>query len=175
MAKMGTVKLRIVRGDVGIALKLLHEAGALSEYFGQAVMTAAFVDDVLSLVLFSVLFTVGEGDASFTDFIPLLLGILFMAITIPGAVLFWPRFLKWLFSKIPETNPDAKLTRHHEIMFIILMATLIVYGHITFLCGTHLWGCFIAGMSFATQHDAHQYDLVPQDLLLMYIGLVHSG
>merc|ERR1719493_265761 len=23
------------------------------------------------------------------------------------------------------------------------------------LCGTHLWGCFIAGMSFATRHEAH--------------------
>jgi len=141
--------------SVGIALKLLHEADALSEYFGQAVMTAAFVDDVLSLILFSVLFTVGGGGASFIDFLPLILGCLFMAITIPAAVLFWPPFLKWLFSKIPETKPDAKLTRHHEVMFLILLATLLAYGQVTFMCGTHLWGCFIAGMSFATQDDAH--------------------
>merc|ERR1712048_304480 len=30
-----------------------------------------------------------------------------------------------------------------------------VYGQITHLCGTHLWGCFIAGMSFSHDHHAH--------------------
>jgi Kef-type K+ transport system membrane component KefB len=141
--------------SVGIALKLLNEAKALSEYFGQAVMTAAFVDDVLSLIIFSVLFTVGGGDPTIMDFVPLVLGCIFMAIAIPAAVLFWPPFLDWVFRKIPETKPDAKLTRHDEVMFLILFTTLILYGQITFMCGTHLWGCFIAGMSFATRHEAH--------------------
>lgn len=35
---------------VGIALRLLGEAGVLQENFGQAIITAAFVDDILSLV-----------------------------------------------------------------------------------------------------------------------------
>jgi Kef-type K+ transport system membrane component KefB len=141
--------------SVGIALKLLNEARALSEYFGQAVMTAAFVDDVLSLIIFSVLFTIGGGDPVIMDFVPLILGCVFMALAIPAAVLVWPPVLDWIFSKIPETKAEAKLTRHHEVMFLILFVTLIVYGQITFMCGTHLWGCFIAGMSFATRHEAH--------------------
>jgi len=150
-----SVGVSLAPTSVGIALKLLHEADALKEYFGQAVMTAAFVDDVLSLVIFSVLFTLGGGDASFMDFIPLIVGCIFMAIAIPAAVVFWPPFLDFVFRKIPENRPDAKLTDHHKVMFIILFVTLIAYGQITFMCGTHLWGCFIAGMSFATRHEAH--------------------
>ena len=38
------------RPGVGIALRLLGEAGVLQENFGQAIITAAFVDDILSLV-----------------------------------------------------------------------------------------------------------------------------
>lgn len=141
--------------SVGIALKLLHEADALSEYFGQAVMTAAFVDDVLSLVLFSILFSVGGGDVSFMGFLPLICGIVFMGLAIVAAVTIWPMFLNWVFRVVPETKPNGKLTRHDEVMWFIMFATLVAYAQITHLCGTHLWGCFIAGMSFATRKEAH--------------------
>jgi Kef-type K+ transport system membrane component KefB len=139
--------------SVGIALKLLHEAKALHLYFGQAVMTAAFVDDVLSLILFSVLFSL--GNIEFWPFFRLGCGLLFMAITIVAAVKVWPPLLSWLFSKVPEDKPDAKVTRHDEVMWIVMLLTLLVYGQITHECGTHLWGAFIAGMSFSTQHHAH--------------------
>jgi len=140
--------------SVGIALKLLHEAGALSEYFGQAVMTAAFVDDVLSLILFSVLFSLG-GSMTFLTFLPLILGCIFMVVAIVAAVTVWPKVIKFIFEKIPETKPDAKVTRHHEVLWFLMFVVLLAYAQITHLCGTHLWGCFIAGMSFATQQEAH--------------------
>jgi Kef-type K+ transport system membrane component KefB len=140
--------------SVGIALKLLHEAKALQMYFGQAVMTAAFVDDVLSLVLFSVLFNLGD-DPTFVDFLPLIAGCIFMVVAIIAAVTVWPKFISWLFSTVPEQKPDAKLTTHDEVMWLLMFVTLLIYSFITDLCGTHLWGCFIAGMSFATQHHAH--------------------
>lgn len=78
-----------------------------------------------------------------------------MAVAIPAAVLVWPKVLDWVFRVVPETKPHAKLTRHHEVMFIIMFVTLCAYGMITHLCGTHLWGCFIAGMSFAPRDEAH--------------------
>jgi len=37
----------------------------------------------------------------------------------------------------------------------MMFATLCVYAQITHMCGTHLWGCFIAGMCFSTQRHAH--------------------
>lgn len=140
--------------SVGIALKLLHEARALQTYFGQAVMTAAFVDDVLSLILFSVIFQIGD-DMDFFTFVPLILGCVFMVVAIVGAVVFWPPFIKKLFEYCPEYKPSAKVTTHDEAMWFLMFVTLCAYAQITHMCGTHLWGCFIAGMSFATQHHAH--------------------
>jgi Kef-type K+ transport system membrane component KefB len=140
--------------SVGIALKLLHEANALGEYFGQAVMTAAFVDDVLSLIIFNVLFSVGPC-MTFATFIPTICGIVFMVVAIIFATKGFPSLIKLMLSKIPETKPDAKVTRHDEVMFMLMFATLVVYAHITYMCGTHLWGCFIAGMSFASEKHAH--------------------
>jgi len=95
--------------SIGIALKLLHEANALHLYFGQAVMTAAFVDDVLSLILFSVLFSM-TGDMTFMTFLPLILGCVFMVVAIAAAPVVWPKLIKALFSKIPEDKPDAGLS-----------------------------------------------------------------
>merc|ERR1712159_531644 len=67
----------------------------------------------------------------------------------------FPSSIKFMLSKIPETKPDAKVTRHDEVMFMLMFATLLAYAHITYMCGTHLWGCFIAGMSFASEKHAH--------------------
>jgi len=140
--------------SVGIALKLLHEAHALQNYFGQAVMTAAFVDDVLSLILFSVLFSLG-GEMSFMTFLPLITGCVFMVVAIIAAVVVFPPFMEKLFSIVPEKRAGHKVTTHDQVMWILMFATLCIYGQITHLCGTHLWGCFIAGMCFSTNHHAH--------------------
>jgi len=149
-----SVGVSLAPTSVGIALKLLHESKALQTYFGQAVMTAAFVDDVLSLVLFSVLFSLG-GELTFMTFLPLVLGCIFMVVAVIACVTVWPHLLKWVFSRIPETKASSKLTRHDEIMWIIMFITLAAYAQITHMCGTHLWGCFIAGMSFSTDRNAH--------------------
>jgi Kef-type K+ transport system membrane component KefB len=140
--------------SVGIALKLLREADALGLYFGQAVMTAAFVDDVLSLIIFNVLFSIGPC-MTFTTFIPTICGIVFMILAILFATKGFPALIKLMLSKIPETKPNAKVTRHDEAMFMLMFAALLAYAHITYMCGTHLWGCFIAGMSFASEAHAH--------------------
>jgi len=141
--------------SIGIALKLLHEARALQTYFGQAVMTAAFVDDVLSLILFSVLFSMRGGTLDFMTFLPLILGCLFMLVSIIAAVKVWPTLIKCIFSKVPETKAGHKITRHDEVMWLLMFALLLAYSTITHFCGTHLWGCFMAGMSFAGEHHAH--------------------
>jgi uncharacterized coiled-coil protein SlyX len=92
---------------------------------------------------------------TFESFLPTIIGIVFMIVTIIFATAGFPPMIAFILSKIPETKPHASTTRHHEVMFILMFATLLLYGHITYMCGTHLWGCFIAGMSFATDKHAH--------------------
>eukprot|EP00405_Crypthecodinium_cohnii_P021930 CAMPEP_0206470196 /NCGR_PEP_ID=MMETSP0324_2-20121206/30775_1 /ASSEMBLY_ACC=CAM_ASM_000836 /TAXON_ID=2866 /ORGANISM="Crypthecodinium cohnii, Strain Seligo" /LENGTH=643 /DNA_ID=CAMNT_0053944187 /DNA_START=104 /DNA_END=2036 /DNA_ORIENTATION=- len=140
--------------SVGIALRLLHEAKSLQTFFGQAIITAAFVDDILSLILYNILFSL-QGDMTFMTFLPLILGIVFMIIAAgPGAQLA-PKALAKAFELIPEYKGGSKLTTHHEALFMIMVVVLVAYAQITHLCGTHLWGCFIAGMCFAMWKEAH--------------------
>ncbi|CAK0839628.1 unnamed protein product [Prorocentrum cordatum] len=146
--------------SVGISLRLLGEAGVLALPFGQTIMTAAFVDDILSLVIFNIVFAVAAGDVTFmTTFFPSLMGVLFMLVAVILAVTVWPWALKnfllpgaeWFKRRIDPPDPEdpPKISEKDQALFIIMMAMLIVYALITFLCGTHLWGCFIAGMSYA--------------------------
>jgi Kef-type K+ transport system membrane component KefB len=146
--------------SVGISLRLLTEAGVLAQDFGQTIMTAAFVDDILSLVIFNIVFAIAAGDVTFmSTFFPSLMGVLFMILAVILAVTLWPWALKnfllpgadWALRKISEPDPDnpPKISQKDQALFVIMMGMLIVYALITFLCGTHLWGCFIAGMSYA--------------------------
>jgi Kef-type K+ transport system membrane component KefB len=146
--------------SIGIALRLLTEAGVLKQYFGQAIITAAFVDDILSLVLFNILFSLkGDFDVIKVVVYPIV-GITFMAIAMAAAVKFWPTVIndKILAAVPPKADPNAKVPRSDEVLFLLMMGMLVCSGTITHFLGTHLWGCFIAGMSFACltpPHHAH--------------------
>jgi len=150
--------------SVGIALRLLGEAGVLQEDFGQAIITAAFVDDILSLVLFNVLFSLGGEFDVFKTVIAPIIGIAFMLGAMVAAVKFWPRVIdEMLLPQAPDNRTGLRGWRKirlekDELLFLLQIIMLVVYSLITHLLGTHLWGCFIAGMSFAClspPHHAH--------------------
>mmetsp|Transcript_74748 Transcript_74748/g.216965 ORF Transcript_74748/g.216965 Transcript_74748/m.216965 type:complete len:555 (-) Transcript_74748:174-1838(-) len=144
--------------SVGIALRLLGEARVLQQDFGQAIITAAFVDDILSLVLFNILFSLkGEFNVMSTVVNPII-GIAFMAIAMAGAVKFWPRVINEVLLPKIRNVEGSKSSRKDEALFFLMVLVLLGYATITFFLGTHLWGCFIAGMSFAClskDHHAH--------------------
>jgi Kef-type K+ transport system membrane component KefB len=142
--------------SVGIALRLLGEAGVLQENFGQAIITAAFVDDILSLVLFNVLFSLkGDFDVVTVVVFPVV-GITFMAIAMVLAVKFWPWLIcEQILPRVPSKASDAKVDAKDEVLFLVMMLLLVAYATITHFLGTHLWGCFIAGMSFACLQPPH--------------------
>jgi len=136
--------------SVGIALRLLGEAGVLQHDFGQAIITAAFVDDILSLVLFNVLFSLrGEFNPMDTVIKPII-GVVFMGIAMVLAVKVWPSAINdYILPRLPKKPGSAKISADDEGLFLIMFAVLIAYATATHFLGTHLWGCFIAGMSFA--------------------------
>ena len=144
--------------SVGIALRLLGEAGVLKENFGQAIITAAFVDDILSLVLFNILFSLGGEFDIVAVVVNPVVGVVLMIIGMLLAVFFWPKFINgWLLPKIP-VKEGAKVARTDEALFLLMFVILFAYAATTHFLGTHLWGCFIAGMTFATlepKHHAH--------------------
>jgi len=140
--------------SVGIALKLLLEAKQLQKRHGQIIITAAFVDDILSLVLFNTLFSIGGGDIGFMTFLPAILGILGMiAMLLFAGSLAEPCVTK-LLALVPK-KPDKKLPPEDEVLFFLMMVSVMAAGTAFFYAGTHLWGCFMAGMCFAKMHFAH--------------------
>mmetsp|Transcript_37274 Transcript_37274/g.114880 ORF Transcript_37274/g.114880 Transcript_37274/m.114880 type:complete len:433 (+) Transcript_37274:2-1300(+) len=147
--------------SVGIALRLLGEAGVLQENFGQAIITAAFVDDILSLVLFNVLFSLGGDFDVFKTVISPIIGIVFMLGAMVAAVKFWPWAIdEKILPQAPARRDSLEGWRRvrlerDELLFLLQIVMLVVYSLITHLLGTHLWGCFIAGMSFACLNPPH--------------------
>jgi len=152
--------------SVGISLKLLGEAGVLQEDFGQAILTAAFVDDILSLVLFNVLFSLrGDFDAWATIGAPIV-GIVLMLLAMVSAVKVMPDLVnnkiqgRFPAKKVPDAKGlEAMTLTKDEVLFVLQIGILVLYSYITHLLGTHLWGCFVAGMAFAClkpdHHAAH--------------------
>eukprot|EP00444_Apocalathium_aciculiferum_P002417 CAMPEP_0183407846 /NCGR_PEP_ID=MMETSP0370-20130417/17650_1 /TAXON_ID=268820 /ORGANISM="Peridinium aciculiferum, Strain PAER-2" /LENGTH=91 /DNA_ID=CAMNT_0025590259 /DNA_START=1 /DNA_END=272 /DNA_ORIENTATION=+ len=77
-----------------------------------------------------------------------IIGVIFMGIAMVLAVKFWPKAInEWILPRIPRKSGDSKVTAEDEGLFLIMILLLIAYGTITHFLGTHLWGCFIAGMS----------------------------
>jgi len=140
--------------SVGIALKLLNEAKQLQKRHGQIIITAAFVDDILSLVLFNTLFSIGGGSIGVMTFLPAVCGILGMIVILVFAATYSEPSVMKLLSLVPK-KPDKKLSPEDEVLFLLMMVAVMVQGTAFFFAGTHLWGCFMAGMCFAKMHFAH--------------------
>lgn len=68
--------------SVGIALTLLMQTKQLNKDYGQVIIAAAFLDDILSLAAFSMLFALDESGGKWTlaAFIPLIVGIPYLII-----------------------------------------------------------------------------------------------
>lgn len=141
--------------SVGIALKLLNEAKQLQKDFGQIIITAAFVDDILSLVLFNVLFSMADGELGIMTFLPAIIGLILMSLVILYAATRADIDIGNLLKLMPADPPKKKLSYQDEFLFFFMMIMVLVFGTVFFFTGTHLWGCFMAGMCLAKLHSAH--------------------
>merc|ERR1712136_248399 len=141
--------------SVGIALTLLHEAKQLQTDHGQVIIAAAFVDDILSLILFNFVFSLADGFSIMEVVVKPVLGITFMIVTALLGISFWPSLFAKVDAKLDtfeENHPDSKvqdilfrfssLETKDAAMFLCQMVLLIGYACVTNLCGTHLSGCF---------------------------------
>jgi Kef-type K+ transport system membrane component KefB len=134
--------------SVGIALKLLMEARQLDQDFGQTIIAAAFLDDILSLILFLMLFslgTTGEFDVM-TLVVKPTLAIIFLCFgAYLGAKVFPHRmdqFLHWLDDRLKPPR-EGEFSQTQECHLGLMVALLLLYAVITWWLGSHLWGCFV--------------------------------
>lgn len=133
--------------SVGIALKLLNESKSLNSSFGQCIITAAFGDDVLSLIILVLVLNVtGGAFSAWTVLLPVVLSISFVAVGVLLSMRAFPRMVD-LLSRVGEV-PSASHQPRDELHLAIMITTLVAYGFIGDAIGSHLLGAFVAGMSF---------------------------
>eukprot|EP00906_Rhabdomonas_costata_P017167 RCo024728 len=138
-----------------VAIKLLTEAKQLTSAFGQLIVCAAFVDDVIGIVSLVVLVKIiKEGSVSVTAVIsPLLQCLAFAAVGIALSLQFWPKLMSVLFDMNAAHNqrtPKPKITIQpgtlHMGIMLGMLALLCVLGNFV---GLYLLGAFVAGLMFS--------------------------
>eukprot|EP01065_Artemidia_motanka_P038534 TRINITY_DN47385_c0_g1_i1.p1 TRINITY_DN47385_c0_g1~~TRINITY_DN47385_c0_g1_i1.p1 ORF type:complete len:990 (+),score=257.86 TRINITY_DN47385_c0_g1_i1:70-2970(+) len=141
--------------SVGIALKLLTESKMLSSMTGQTIVTAAFVDDIFSIIALVILMNLAKGDlTAVTITLPIVLSAVFVIGGGYLALRFWPWIMEKILAPIPN-DPTASFQRAHQVHLLIMFLTLIAYGAAAHYVGSHLLGAFIGGMSFAAVPRSH--------------------
>lgn len=159
--------------SVGIALKLLHEAHVLDSVFGQTIVTAAFTDDIFSLVTLAVLLELAAGELNAGSvLIPLCSSFGFIGgaflIAIYVVPMTFPALLNKISTKCGQHNRDIA---HLGLMFLVLA----LYGYIGDLIGSHLLGAFLSGITFAKVPRTHavwakEMDVINAWLLAIFFG-----
>eukprot|EP00924_Labyrinthula_sp_SR-Ha-C_P007448 augustus_masked-scaffold_24-processed-gene-3.45-mRNA-1 protein AED:1.00 eAED:1.00 QI:0/-1/0/0/-1/1/1/0/668 len=140
--------------SVGIALKLLHEANVLDSKFGQTIVTAAFTDDIFSLVTLTVLLALAAGELTAWNVIqPFLFSFLFIAFTFYLAMGPFPK----LIEKILHLVTDRFGQKFRDIFHLgFMFITLGIYGLVGNYIGSHLLGAFVSGVSFTKVPRTHE-------------------
>ena len=139
--------------SVAVALKCLTEANQLNSLPGQTIVTAAFLDDVFSIILLVLLESMTGNNLSTMDIIfsistKFLFCFLFLAIGTILAMYFFSYFIPKLLHIIPIYD-NINYQPRDELHLIIMITILISYSFIGDKIGSHLLGAFVAGMSFS--------------------------
>jgi len=134
--------------SVGIALNLLNDAKFLNSTPGQIIITAAFVDDIFSLVMLVILINVAAGEVTAASVVlPLVLSFAFVGLGVWLAIRVMPQ-VKVLINRVPE-NRKLSLQPRDEVHIGLMTAAIVFFGWVGSLIGSHLLGTFVAGLSFA--------------------------
>eukprot|EP00316_Scyphosphaera_apsteinii_P000295 CAMPEP_0119320298 /NCGR_PEP_ID=MMETSP1333-20130426/52113_1 /TAXON_ID=418940 /ORGANISM="Scyphosphaera apsteinii, Strain RCC1455" /LENGTH=1000 /DNA_ID=CAMNT_0007326993 /DNA_START=77 /DNA_END=3079 /DNA_ORIENTATION=+ len=141
--------------SVGISIKLLGDAKMLNSMAGQTTLTAAFVDDVFSLVLLVLLSSLSSGN---TDpgliILRTLAAFTFLGFGVLGGKNIYPR-LSRLLDNVRHIK-GASIQPRDEVHLVIMIASLVFYAWLGSLIGSHLLGAFVAGMCFVSVPRSHQ-------------------
>jgi len=146
-----SIGVALVPTGAGIALQALQASGTLNTDFGQAIVNAAFMDNILSCIAVLGLF---HGPLTMdivvsTNKVPKLVGVAIMGILAACGIVLFPNLLKSCFAKVRERHPERKLSTHQEVLLVLMIVILAIYTQLLNLAGLHLWGTYLAGITFA--------------------------
>jgi Kef-type K+ transport system membrane component KefB len=134
--------------SVGISLNMLGSAKMLNSTPGQTIITAAFIDDIFSLVMLVILINVSKGDVTAGSIlIPLVASFAFVGFGVFIAMKVMPNLTGVLKKVTP--NHLVSLQPRDEVHILLMVVFVVFFGWIGDLIGSHLLGTFVAGVAFA--------------------------
>ena len=142
--------------SVGISIKLLSDAKMLNSMAGQTTLTAAFIDDVFSLVLLVLLSSLAADadDAALVIVLRTIAAFAFLGAGVVGGKHVLPMMDKPL-SRIPFVR-GASIQPRDEVHLLCMLGMLGLCSYLGSLIGSHLLGAFVAGMCFVNVPRSHQ-------------------
>lgn len=151
---------------VPVSVKVLMDLGLMESRTGTLIVSAAIMDDVLSLVLLAVLTAVLR-----TGSMPGGSELALLAAEVVGFFVVAVGVGRWLVPRIGAWVGRARVG-HFEFSFVLLMALLL--GVIAENMGMHfIVGAFFAGLFFVRSTiDARTYDRVTEKLRAITVGFL---
>ena len=147
--------------SVGISLTLLGRAKQLNSRCGQIIMSAAFLDDIFSIICLVVLINLSEGnlDPVTHVIVPLVSSFAFVGFGVVGSI-YLPRIFPYLINtenwactklKVPNRSMD----REDEFHMFWMIACYLLLSWLGDVIGSALLGAFVAGMLFSCVPRSH--------------------
>ena len=140
----------LVPTSVSAVGQLLGGLGLLHSNVGPVVAMAALLDDAFALLLFDIFFSLGDEFHAFRMVGSPIIGSLLVSAGVAAAVLFWPKVLNgFLLPQIRRLGGEKGELFADQALYFVMFGILIFWAWILYMLGAFLWGCLIAGVSFA--------------------------
>lgn len=139
--------------SIAITANVLKEMGKIDTSAAKAIIGAAVIDDVLSLLALTLTLQVVRGDINVASFV--LLIVKAFGFIVVGAVLGYRFFTK----QMERMDEKPFSMRYPEFVFIVSMTIAFFYSTVAELIGlSAIIGAFIAGVSLESANLRHSKD-----------------
>jgi len=130
--------------SLAVASNALNTGNVLNTPVGQLIVAACVIDDIIGLVIISIIQMLVDTEAQiYQYFIPLVSAVVFLSCLGYFAIFLMPRFLNRLNSILPETW-------HTPVSFAIMIVLLMAYMPLMYISkASYLTGAFLAGLSYS--------------------------
>lgn len=147
--------------SVGISLTLLGRAKQLNSRMGQIIMSAAFLDDIYSIICLVVLLNLAGGnlDPVMHIIVPLITSFAFVGFGVFGSI-YLPKVFPMMidtssciFQRLQVDGRHLNIVDEIHMFWMILFYCL--FSYVGDIIGSALLGCFVAGMMFSQVPRSH--------------------
>mmetsp|Transcript_920 Transcript_920/g.2747 ORF Transcript_920/g.2747 Transcript_920/m.2747 type:complete len:576 (-) Transcript_920:169-1896(-) len=144
--------------SIGIALNVLRAADALNTPVGQLIITSAVLDDVIALLLLTLLQALGSDASPAAMVAPAVASVGLMAAAVVIAKHGTPRLVRLAERVAPaQLRSGGRAAEERALLLLLLLVTAVFVPLAHSLGSSHLLGAFLAGLSCCTiprLHDA---------------------